>query len=93
MKHHDPTDETVTHFMAKEKRSGGFFITLYRFRKSDYPDKRERPQYRGPLGWKFHMQQKDEDVIPLLRPIEELPEVTGDNLVERKFNPQSMYAG
>jgi len=117
MKHHDPNDETVTHFRAVERKDlGGFFITLYRF-KEGWPTYGQtechckeltdgstchfclnkkmgmRPQYKGPLGWKFHSQQSDAEVLPHLHPIEKLPEITGDNLVERKFNPRSMYAG
>jgi len=117
-KHHDPNDETVTHFRAVERKNGGFFITLYRFREG-WPTYGQtecqctpdliarnsichfcmnkkmgmRPQYRGPLGWKFHMQQPDAEVLPHLHPIESLPDITGDNLIEQKFDPRSMYAG
>jgi hypothetical protein len=118
-KHHDPNDETVTHFRAIERKDlGGYFITLYRFREfmpaygqtecNCTPELKARnsicffclnkmhglrPQYKGPLGWKFHSQQSDADVLPHLHPIEELPEITGDNLVDKKFNPASLYAG
>jgi len=94
-KHFDPKDNTVTHFTAsKNKSNDGFFITLYRFRSRPFDkDEKLRPQYKGPLGWHFHSSVNDEDVIPKLKPIEELPEVTGDNLIKGIFNKNSMYAG
>jgi len=118
MKHHDPDDETVTHFEARpRKKIGGFFITLYRYRECHpaygqtecqcTPDMKARNsvchfcmnrrwgirlQYKGPMGWKFHSQDKDEDITPHLHPIEDLPRITGDNLMTKVFNG-NMYAG
>lgn len=53
----------------------------------------ERPQYLGPMGWKFHSSVKDEDVLPKLQPIEKLEEVTGDNLEKEIWQEGNMYAG
>ena len=53
----------------------------------------ERPQYLGPLGWSFHSQDKDEDIIKLLHPIEKLEEITGDNLKTKTFSEDNIYAG
>ena len=52
-----------------------------------------RPQYLGPLGWEFHVSQKDSDVIPQLLPIEKLEEVTGDNLEKEIWQENNIYAG
>ena len=118
MKHHDPDDETVTHFEARpRKKIGGFFITLYRYRECHpaygqtecqcTPDMKARNsvchfcmnrrwgirlQYKGPMGWKFHSQDKNEDITPHLHLIEDLPRITGDNLMTKVFNG-NMYAG
>jgi len=118
MLHHDPSDNTVTHFIAKPRQNGGFYITLYRFLEgySAYgqtechctPELKARnsicnycrnkkmgirPQYKGPLGWKFHSQQPDSEVLKQLQPIEKLPEITGDDMGARIFNPNNIYAG
>ena len=95
MKHHDPNDKTATHFIArKNKTTGGFFITLYRFKNTDYGIKTgKRPQYKGPLGWQFHSQQNDTDVIKEMHTIDKLPAITGDDLTKGIFNQNSMYAG
>lgn len=53
----------------------------------------ERPQYLGPLGWSFHLTQKDEDVIPRLQPIEKFEEVTGDNLEKEIWQENNLYTG
>lgn len=82
-----------THFKANKRQSQekGFAITLYRFRENDRGQ--TRPEYLGPLGWSFHSQQKDEDVIKLLHPIEKLEEMTGDNLETQTFTGDNIYAG
>ena len=91
-KHHDPKDASVSHFTAIKNEAGGFGITLYRFKKEDQ-DAGERPQYKGPLGWAYHVNEKDSDIIPLLFPIEDLPTITGDNLVKRIFQKNNGYSG
>jgi hypothetical protein len=53
----------------------------------------EIPQYLGPMGWRFHSQVKDSDIIPKLQPIEKLEEVTGDNLEKEIWQPGNIYAG
>lgn len=52
-----------------------------------------RPQYLGPMGWSFHSATKDEDILPKLQPIEELEEVTGDNLEKEIWQEGNIYAG
>jgi len=52
-----------------------------------------RPQYLGPMGWKFHFQVKDSDVLPKLHPIEKLEEMTGDNLEKEIWQEGNLYAG
>ena len=52
-----------------------------------------RPQYLGPMGWSFHSQTKDEDVIPKLHPIDILEEMTGDNLEKEIWQEGNIYAG
>lgn len=52
-----------------------------------------RPQYLGPIGWRFHYLVKDEDIIPKLLPIEKLEEVTGDNLEKEIWQENNIYAG
>lgn len=83
----------ATHFKAHKRQSQdkGFAITLYRFRKNDRGN--IRPEYLGPLGWSFHSQDKDEDIIKLLHPIEKLEEMTGDNLETKTFSEDNIYAG
>jgi hypothetical protein len=92
-KHHDPKDKTVTHFKHSKNKAGGYFITLYRFQKQNAQDTEERPQYKGPLGWSFHVNDKDHEVIPRLILIENMPAYTGDNLVDGVFQKNNMYAG
>lgn len=53
----------------------------------------ERPQYLGPMGWSFHSQDKDEDIIKLLHPIEKLEEMAGDSLETKTFSEDNIYAG
>lgn len=92
-------DSTATHFIAnKKKDSKGWAITLYRFKTKDNKlttinDKEGRPQYLGPLGWQFHSSQKDENVIPKLKPIKMLEEITGDNLEKEIWQENNIYAG
>lgn len=50
-----------------------------------------RPQYKGPMGWKFHSADKDPSPDNLF-PIERLEEVTGDSVDGRKINKRNMYA-
>jgi len=52
-----------------------------------------RPQYLGPMGWSFHSQTKDYDVLPKLLPIEKLEEMTGDNLEKEIWQEGNIYAG
>ena len=54
---------------------------------------RVRPQYLGPMGWEFHLIDKDEDILPKLQPIEKLEEVTGDNLEKEIWQEGNIYAG
>jgi len=54
---------------------------------------KERPQYKGPMGWQFHSQQNDTDVIKEMHTIDKLPAITGDDLTKGIFNQNSMYAG
>lgn len=51
-----------------------------------------RPQYKGPMGWKFHSMDRDPTPVELFS-IEKLFEVTGDEIDGSKFNPSNMYAG
>ena len=53
----------------------------------------KRPQYLGPMGWSFHNQVKDEDVLPKLLPIEKLEEITGDDLEKEIWQEDNIYAG
>ena len=78
----------ITHFIARPRKNveNGWAITLYRFLEG-------RPQYLGPLGWSFHMSQRDEDVLKELRPISDFTALTGDNLEEKCFSELNIYAG
>jgi hypothetical protein len=84
---------TATHFKAKPRQTvkNGWAITLYRFTKNQFGE--ERPEYLGPLGWSFHLSQKDSDVIKELRPISELTSLTGDDLEKEEFTGLNIYAG
>lgn len=84
---------TETHFIARPRKSveGGWAITLYRFKTNEQGT--ERPQYLGPLGWNYHIQQKDSDVLKELKPISELKTLTGDDLENQVFTGLNIYAG
>jgi len=80
--------ETATHFKARKKvGEKGFGIILYRFASNG------RPEYKGPLGWSFHLSEKDSDIIPELLPIEDLEKITGDNIERSEFSEFNIYAG
>lgn len=83
----------ATHFIANKRVSQekGFAITLYKFVENQMGDM--RPQYLGPLGWSFHLSQKDSDVIKKLKPISELKSTTGDDLENNTFCGNNIYAG
>jgi len=83
----------ATHFIARKRKSQdkGFAITLYRFKENGSGT--SRPQYLGPLGWSFHLSQKDSDVIKELQPIDKLEGLTGDNLEAKVFTEHNIYAG
>ena len=91
-------DSTATHFMAKEKGSIGYAITLYRFANKNekitsIDDANSRPQYLGPLGWQFHNAVSDSDILPKLLPIDKLEKITGDNLEKEIWQENNIYAG
>ena len=51
-----------------------------------------RPEYKGPMGWKFH--SSDTDPTPeQLYPVDKLFEITGDKPDGSEFNNANMYAG
>jgi hypothetical protein len=83
----------ATHFKARQRQQveNGWAITLYNFPNNG--ENGERPQYLGPLGWSYHLAQKDSDVIPELKPISQLKEVTGDDLENKIFTGLNIYAG
>lgn len=83
----------ATHFKANKRHyvKGGWAITLYNFPNNG--ENGERPQYLGPLGWSYHLAQKDSDVIKELKPISQLKDLTGDDLENKIFTGLNIYAG
>ena len=51
-----------------------------------------RPEYKGPLGWKFHSADTD-PTSEQLHTVDKLFEITGDRPDGTEFNNDNMYAG
>lgn len=51
-----------------------------------------RPEYLGPLGWKFHSSDPDPKIEDL-HTIDKLKEITGDDPDGSEFDNNNMYAG
>lgn len=107
-------DETATHFRASKRESGGYAITLYRFRGLPKYGQIEcqctpelkarnstchfcisermgvRPQYKGCMGWSFHMNDPDPKEEDLLT-IDKLYETVGDKVDGSEFRGENMY--